>query len=110
MGDFLGSLIKLHTVGCMVVKLGTISVERNQGSLVEGIRPNRGPGGVAVVSSVVSEPIPSRKCADKDIGPLWGVDCDDLSWRVARGIGRYLVSSLILPRWWRKGLIDKMVP
>ena len=25
---------------------------------------------------LVSEPIPGRKCADEDVGPLRGVDCD----------------------------------
>ena len=26
--------------------------------------------------NLVSEPIPGRKCADKDVGPLRGVDCE----------------------------------
>ena len=34
------------------------------------IRP--GPG----CDNLVSEPIPGRKCADEDVGPLRGVDCE----------------------------------
>ena len=55
---------------------------------------------------MVSEPVPSRKCADKDVGPLKGVDCDDLSGRV-QGTHSYLVSNLTLSRWLRKGLKGK---
>ena len=62
-----------------------------------------------VVLQVVSEPVPSRKCADEDIGPQRGVDCNDLSGRV-RGTGSYLVSNPTSPRWWRKRLKGKRLP
>ena len=58
---------------------------------------------------MVSEPILSRKCADEDVGPLRGVDCDDLSGRV-RGTGSYLVSNPTSPGWLRKDLKGKRVP
>ena len=56
---------------------------------------------------VVSEPVPSWKCADEDVGPLRGVDCDDRSGWV-QGTGSYPVSNLISPRWLRKCLKGKM--
>ena len=71
---------------------------------MEGIRPC--PMGVL---QVVSEPVPSRKCANEDVGPLRGVDCDDLSGRV-RGTSSYLMSNLTSPGWWRKGLKGKRLP
>ena len=58
---------------------------------------------------MVSEPVPSRKCADEDVGPLRGVDCDDLSGRV-RGTGSYLVSNPTSLGWWRKCLKGKKLP
>ena len=58
---------------------------------------------------MVSESVPSRKCADKDVGPLRGVDCDDLSGRV-RGTVSYLVSNPTSPGWWRKDLKGKRLP
>ena len=61
------------------------------------------------VLQVVSEPVPSRKCADEDVGPPRGVDCDDLSGRV-RGTGSYLVSNPTSPGWWRKDLKGKSLP
>ena len=71
---------------------------------MEGVKPClRG------VLQVVSESIPSQKRADEDVGPLRGVDCDDLSGQV-RGTGSYLVSNLISPRWWRKCLKEKRLP
>ena len=36
----------------------------------EVIRPRRG------CDNLVSEPNPGRVCADEDVGPLRGVDCD----------------------------------
>ena len=42
---------------------------------------------------VVLELVPSKKCVDEDVGPLRGVDCDNLSGRV-RGTDSYLVSNL----------------
>ena len=59
--------------------------------------------------SFVSELIPSRKCADEDVGPLRGVDCDDLSGRV-QGTDSYLVSDPTSPGWLRKGLKEKRFP
>ena len=58
---------------------------------------------------MVSEPVPSRKCADEDVEPLRGVDCDDLSGRV-RGTGSYLVSNSTSLGWLRKGLKGKRFP
>ena len=58
---------------------------------------------------VVSEPVPSGKCVDEDVGLPRGVDCDDLSGRV-RGTGSYLVSNPTSPGWWRKGLKGKRLP
>ena len=58
---------------------------------------------------MVSEPVPNRKCADEDVGPLKMVDCDDLSGRV-RGTGSYLVSNPTSPGWWKKGLKGKRLP
>ena len=55
---------------------------------------------------MVLEPVPSRKCADEDVGPLRGVDCDDLSGWV-RDTGNYLVYNPTSPRWLRKGLKEK---
>ena len=60
-----------------MAKLGTISVERDQESPVEGVRLY--PLGLL---QVVLESVPSRKCANEDVAPLKGVDCDDLSGRV----------------------------
>ena len=57
---------------------------------------------------VVSEPVPSRKCADEDVGPLRGVDCDDLSGRV-RGTDSYLVYNPTSPGWLRKYLKGKSI-
>ena len=31
---------------------------------------------ISPLDNLVSEPIPSRKCADEDVGPLRGVDCE----------------------------------
>ena len=42
------------------------------------------------------ELVPSQKCADEDIGPLRGVDCDDLSGQV-QGTGSYLMSNPTSP-------------
>ena len=50
---------------------------------------------------MISKPVPSRKCADEDVGLLRGVDCDDLSRRV-RGTDSYLVSNPTSLAWWRK--------
>ena len=58
---------------------------------------------------MVSEPVPSRKCADEDVEPLRGVDCDDLSERV-RGTSSYLVSNPTSPGRLRKGLKRKRFP
>ena len=58
---------------------------------------------------MVSEPVPSQKCTEEDVGPLRGVDCDDLSGRV-RGTGNYLVSNPTSPGWLRKGLKEKRFP
>ena len=55
---------------------------------------------------MVSEPVPNRKCADEDVGPLRGVDCDNLSGRV-RGTDSYLISNPTSPGWWRKSLKGK---
>ena len=85
--------------------MGQYRLEGDQGSPVEGVRPCSEGG----VLQVVSKPVPSRKCADEDIGPLRGVDCDDLSGRV-RGTGSYLVLNSTSPGWLRKGLKGKRVP
>ena len=100
----------------MVAKLEIILVEKGSGILVEGVRPclrgidniswkgTRGAQWRALdlilrrVLQVVSEPVPSRKCANEDVGPLRGVDCDDLSGRV-RGTSSYLMSNLTSPGW-----------
>ena len=58
---------------------------------------------------MVSKPVLSQKCANEDVGPLKGVDCDDLSGQV-RGTDSYLVSNLTSPGWWRKGLKGKRLP
>ena len=58
---------------------------------------------------VVSEPVPSRKCADEDVGPLKGVDCDDLSGRM-RDTGSYLVSNPTSPKKLKKCLKGKRFP
>ena len=58
---------------------------------------------------MVSEPGPNRNSADEDVGPLRGVDCDDLSGRVW-GTGSYLVSNPTLPTWLKKGLKGKRFP
>ena len=58
---------------------------------------------------MVSEPIPSWKCADEDIEPLRGVDCDDLSGQV-QGTSSYLVYNPTSPGWLRKGLKGKRLP
>ena len=57
---------------------------------------------------VVSELVSSRKCADEDVEPLRGVDCDDLSGRV-RGTSSYLVYNSTSFRRLRKGLKGKRV-
>ena len=61
------------------------------------------------VLQVISELVPSRKCADEDFGPPRGVDCDDLSGWV-RGTSSYLVSNSTSLGWWRKGLKGKRLP
>ena len=61
------------------------------------------------VLQVISEPVPSRNCADEDVGPLRGVDCDDLSEAVC-GTGSYLVLNITSPRWLRKDLKGKRFP
>ena len=71
---------------------------------MEGVRPCP-----EKALQVVLEPVPSRKCADKDVGPLRGVDCDDLSGLV-RGIGSYLVSNPTLSGWLMKGLKENRFP
>ena len=83
----------------MMAKLGTILVGKGPREPVEGVS-------LWGVLQVVSEPVSSRKCADEDVGPLRGVDCDDLSGQV-RGTGSYLVSNPTSPGWWRKGLKGK---
>ena len=55
---------------------------------------------------MILELVPSRKCADEDVGPLRGMDYDDLSGPV-RGTDSYLVSNLTSPGWLRKGLKGK---
>ena len=55
---------------------------------------------------MVSEHVPSQKCADEDVGPLRRVDCNDLSGWV-RGTSSYLVSNPTSPGWLRKGLKGK---
>ena len=77
MGDFLGSLTKPHIFVVQWLNCGQYRLEKDQGSPVEGLRPYP-VGGV----TVVSEPVLNRKCANEYVGPLKGVDCDDLSGRV----------------------------
>ena len=55
---------------------------------------------------MVSEPVPSWKCADENVRLLRGVDCDDLSGWV-RGTGSYQVSNPTLSGWLRKDLKGK---
>ena len=57
---------------------------------------------------MVSEPVLNQKCANENVGPQRGVDCDDLSRRV-QDTGSYLVSNPTSPGWWRKGLKGKRV-
>ena len=57
---------------------------------------------------LVSKHVPSQECADEDIGPLRGMDCDDLSRRV-QGTSSYLMSNPTLPGRLRKDLKGKRV-
>ena len=104
MDDLLGSLTKLHTVILWWLNGDNIGWKVTRGAQWRALNlVLRG------VLQVVSEPVPSRKCADEDIRPLRGVDCDNLSGRV-RGTGSYLVSNPTSPGWWRKGLKGKRLP
>ena len=85
MGDLLGSLTKPNIVIVWWLNGDNIGWKETRGAQWRALDlVLRG------VLQVVSEPVPSRKCANEDVGPLRGMDCDDLSGRV-RGIGSYLV-------------------
>ena len=104
MGDLLGSLTKPHTVVVRWLHGDNIDWKVTRGAQWRALNlVLRG------VLQVVSEPVPSRKYVDEDVGPLRGVDCDDLSGRV-RGTSSYLVSNPTSPGWWRKGLKRKRLP
>ena len=62
---------KPHIVYPAVAKLGTISIGKGPGEPIKGVRPC-----LKGVLQVVSESVPSRKCADEDVGLLRGVDCE----------------------------------
>ena len=57
---------------------------------------------------MVSEPVLNQKCANENVGPQRGVDCDNLSGRV-QGTGSYLVSNPTLPWKFKKDLKEKRV-
>ena len=85
MNDLQGSLTKPYTVVIRWLNGDNIDWKGTRGAQWRAL--NFVQWGVL---QVVSEPVPSRKCADEDVGPLRGVDCDDQSGRV-RGTGSYLV-------------------
>ena len=101
MGDLLESLTKPHTVVVRWLNWGQYRLEGTGGAQWRSLD-------IVLwgLLQVASEPVPSRKCADEDIGPLRGVDCDDLSERV-RGTSSYLMSNPTSHGWWRKGLKGK---
>ena len=69
MGDPLGSSQKQNREGMVGAQSG-----QYRATVVERARDVVDPG--SGCDNLVSEPIPGRKCADEDVGPLRVVDCE----------------------------------
>ena len=73
MGDPLGSSrVSSQKQNCE----GVVGTQRGKyrATVVERAQDVVDPG--SGCDNLVSEPIPGRKCVDKDVGPLRGVDCE----------------------------------
>ena len=67
MGDLLGSLTKPHTVGVRWLNGDNIGWKGTRGAQWKALDLV-----LWGVLQVVSEPVPSRKCADENVGPQGG--------------------------------------